>query len=236
MAQYFDGVEPGQKIEWEIARGKVTDASAIDKFGYNSAVGGSYETIWDAGGTYTYPSSAVAMTATSDAGASDNGVEITIIGLDTNYAELTETITLAGAGTATTNGEFLRVFRAFVSNGQASTDVINIDNGATTYAQIGVDFQQTMMAVYTIPAGKKGYLVSGNISSQKDKDLTAKLMMREEGGVLRTKGLVLTPGTPFQRAWIIPQEIPAKTDVEIRAKAGATGPVAAGFEIVLVDV
>jgi hypothetical protein len=92
-----------------------------------------------------------------------------------------------------------------------------------------------MMAVYTIPAGKTGYLVSGNVSSTKDKDITAKLMMREFGGVLRTKGLVLTPGTPFQRTWSIPQRIPEKTDVEIRAKAGATGPVSAGFEIVLVN-
>ena len=235
MAQRIDGVDPFQDISLEIARGRVPDVTAIDKFGLNPGVGSTYETVWDAGALYAYPSSAVAMTVTSASGASDNGVEVTIIGLDGDYVETQQTVTLGGLGVATTTQTFLRVFRAFVSNGQEATGVLDIDNGGIVYAQIQPDYQQTLMAVYTIPAGKKGYILSGNLSSQKDKDITAKLMIRQEGGVFQTKGIVLTPGTPFQRVWNIPPEVPAKADIEIRAKAGATGPVAAGFEIILVD-
>jgi len=235
MSKPISNNQPTLATGMAIALGEFNDTSSIDKFGLNSAVGTSYETVWDAGAIYAYPSSALAMTVTSASGASDNGVEVTIIGLDGDYAEVEQSVTLGGLGVATTTQTFLRVFRAFVSNGQDATGVLDIDNGGTVYAQIQPDFQQTMMAVYTIPAGKTGYLLSGNVSSTKDKDITAKLMMREEGGVLRTKGLVLTPGTPFQRTWSIPQQIPEKTDIEIRAKAGATGPVAAGFEIVLVN-
>jgi len=235
MSKPINNNQPSLNTGMAIALGEFRDTTSIDKFGLNSSVGSSYETIWDAGSVYEYPSSAVAMTVTSASGASDNGVQVTIIGLDGDYAEVEQSVTLGGLGVATTTQTFIRVFRAFVSNGQEATGVLDIDNGGTVYAQIQPEFQQTMMAVYTIPAGKTGYLVSGNISSTKDKDITAKLMMRELGGVLRTKGLVLTPGTPFQRTWSIPQTIPEKTDIEIRAKAGATGPVAAGFEIVLVD-
>jgi len=235
MSKPINNNQPSLNTGMAIALGEFRDTTSIDKFGLNSSVGSSYETIWDAGSVYAYPSSAVAMTVTSASGASDNGVVVTIIGLDGDYAEVEQSVTLGGLGVATTTQTFIRVFRAFVSNGQEATGVLDIDNGGTVYAQIQPEFQQTMMAVYTIPAGKTGYLVSGNISSTKDKDITAKLMMRELGGVLRTKGLVLTPGTPFQRTWSIPQTIPEKTDIEIRAKAGATGPVAAGFEIVLVD-
>jgi len=235
MSKPINNNQPSLNTGMAIALGEFRDTTSIDKFGLNSSVGSSYETIWDAGSVYEYPSSAVAMTVTSASGASDNGVVVTIIGLDGDYAEVEQSVTLGGLGVATTTQTFIRVFRAFVSNGQEATGVLDIDNGGTVYAQIQPEFQQTMMAVYTIPAGKTGYLVSGNISSTKDKDITAKLMMRELGGVLRTKGLVLTPGTPFQRTWSIPQTIPEKTDIEIRAKAGATGPVAAGFEIVLVD-
>ena len=235
MAQRIDGVDPYANINIEIARGRVTDTSAIDKFGINASVGSSYETIWDGGGTYVYPSTAVAMTVTSAGGATDQDVQITVQGLDGGYNSLTETVTLNASGTAITSGTFLRVFRAYVSNGQEITGTTTISNGGTTYAQIKTDYQQTMMALYTVPAGKTGYLLSGNISSQKDKDITAKLMMRQTGGVLRTQGLVLTPGTPFSRTWNIPPTIPEKTDIEIRAKSGATGPVAAGFEIMLVD-
>jgi len=234
MSKPISNNQPTLATGMAIALGEFNDTSSIDKFGLNSSVGTSYETIWDGGAVYAYPSSAVAMTVTSAGGATDEGVEVTVIGLDGDYAEKTQTVTLDAAGTATTEA-FLRVFRAFVSNGQVATDTVTIANGGVTYAQFSAEMQQTLMAVYTIPAGKTGYLVSGNLSSQKDKDITAKLMMREFGGVLRTKGLVLTPGTPFKRTWSIPQQIPEKTDIEIRAKAGATGPVAAGFEIVLVN-
>lgn len=234
MGKQIKQLQATNSTAWEIALGEIDNATSIDKFGLNPSVGSSYETVWDGSNIYTYPSSAVTMTVTSAAGATDNGAEVTVIGLDANYVEVEETVTLAGSGTATTTQTFLRVFRAYTSNGQDVTDTVTIANGGVTYAQYSAEMQQTLMAVYTIPADYVGYLVSGNLSSQKDKDITAKLMMREPGGVLRTKGLVLTPGTPFQRSWSIPLAIPEKTDIEIRAKAGATGPVAAGFEIVLV--
>lgn len=235
MAQRIDGIEPITPTAWEIARGRVTDTTAIDKFGMNSAVGSTFEPITDLG-TQLYPSSAVAMTLTSSEAGTDSGVEVTIEGLDANWEPASATVTLTAVGTATTTQTFLRVFRAYVSNGQAAQGDITISNGANNYAKILADYQQTLMAVYTIPQGKVGYILSGNLSSQKDKDLTAKLMIRLEGGVFQTKGIVLTPGTPFHRTWNIPPQVPARSDIEIRAKAGATGPVAAGFEIILVDV
>src|SRR5210317_2503903 len=78
----------------QVSRGLVTGHKRIFKFGYNGEIQNVEETIWDVGGLYAYPSSAVTMTATSSAGASDEDVEVTIQGLDTNYAELSETVTL----------------------------------------------------------------------------------------------------------------------------------------------
>ena len=234
MGKQIKQLQSTNATEWEIALGEIDNASSIDKFGLNPSVGTSFETVWDAGGIYAYPSSAVAMTVTSDAAGTDNGVEVTVVGLDTDYNEVSDTVTLAGVGTATTTQTFIRVYRAYVSNGTAPTDNIVIANTGTTYAQITYPYNQTLMAVYTIPAGYVGYIVAGNVSSTKDKDVTAKLIFTPENGVRLTKGVVLTPGTPFQRTWVVPQAIPAKTDVEIQCKAGATGEVAAGFEIVLV--
>ena len=218
-----------------VRRGMYQELGGIDKFGYLATATTSYKTVWDGDNVYTYPSSAVTMTATSAAGATDNGVEVTIQGLDTDYNELTETVTLAGSGTATTTGEFLRVFRAFVSNGQASTNDIAIGNGGTYYAYILEEYQQTLMAVYTIPKGKRGYLVSGNVSVEKNQPVVAKVMTRASGGVLRATGIVSTFGVPFQRVWQLPPVLNEKTDIEIRAKAGATTSIAAGFEILLED-
>jgi hypothetical protein len=228
-----------QTIGWPwgigVKRGDMPKMSGIDKFGYLPTATTSYKTVWDGDNVYTYPSSAVAMTVTSAAGATDEGVEITVIGLDENWTDASETVTLNASGTATTTTTFIRVFRAYVSNGQSSTDTVTIANGGTTYAQIEVEYQQTMMAVYTIPAGKRGYLISGNLSVEKSQPVVALLMVRLFGGVLRSQGIVSTFGVPFQRNWNMPPVLPEKTDIEIRAKAGATTSIAAGFEILLED-
>ena len=59
-----------------IQRGDVNNFQGIQKFGYNSSVGTSFETIWDGGGDYTFLTSAGTATATSsNTGADDNGTD-----------------------------------------------------------------------------------------------------------------------------------------------------------------
>lgn len=209
--------------------------SGLDKFGYLPTATTSFKTVWDGDNIYTYPSAATTMNVVSSVGATDDGKEITIEGLDANYDVITETVTLGGdsaGGTATTQS-FLRVYRAFVANGTSVTGTISIQQDGVAYAKITPEHQQTLMAVYTIPRGKVGYLVSGNLSVEKNQPVVAKVMTRRVGGVLRTSGLVTSFGVPFQRVWQLPPVLPEKTDIEIRAKAGATTSIAAGFEIVL---
>lgn len=235
----FDNQQKTFTVPYGIALRKnlYDGVSGIDKFGYLPTATTSFKTVWDGDNVYTYPSAATTMNVVSSAGASDDGIDITIQGLDANYDEVTETVTLGGdsaGGTATTT-EFLRVFRAFVANGTDITGTVSIQQDGTAYAKILPDYQQTLMAVYTIPRGKVGYLVSGNLSVEKNQPVVAKLMTRRVGGVLRATGIVTSFGVPFQRVWQIPPVLPEKTDIEIRAKAGATTSIAAGFEIVLED-
>ena len=209
--------------------------SGIDKFGYLPTATTSFKTVWDGDNVYTYPSSATTMNVVSSVGATDDAIQITIEGLDSDYNVITETVTLGGdsaGGTATTQ-EFLRVYRAYVANGTSVTGNITIQQDGVVYAKIQPAYQQTLMAVYTIPKGKIGYLVSGNISVEKNQPVVAQLMARRVGGVLRAQGIVSTFGVPFQRKWELPPVLPEKTDIEIRAKAGATTSIAAGFEILL---
>lgn len=218
-----------------VAYGRYPELSGIDKFGYLPTATTSYKTIWDGDNVYTYPSAATTMNVVSSAGATDNGIAITIQGLDASYNQITETVTLgddSAGGTATTR-EFLRVFRAFVSGGTNTTGNVTIEQDGVVYAKIFAEMQQTLMAVYTVPAGFRGYLIAGNLSVEKNQPVVAKLMTRLPGGVLRVSGLVTSFGVPFQRVWQIPPILPEKTDIEIRAKAGATTSIAAGFEILL---
>jgi len=212
---------------------KLEKIEGVHKFGYNSAVSTSFETVWDGGGIYAHPSSAVAMTLTSGAGATDNGVEVTVQGLDSSYNFLEETVTLAGSGTATTTALFHRVNRAFVNNGQAPTDDITIANGGTTYAQITHPYNQTLMCVYTIPAGYVGYVTQVSASVQKNQECVLQFIARKPNGVFRTLGVMASFGTPVDRKFDFPFHLEEKTDVEIRAKAGATTEIAGEIEILL---
>ena len=65
-----------------LQKGEINGFSGIQKFGYNSSVGTSFETIWTNGtGLYQYPTSATTAVATSSNTADDNGGTVHIFGL-----------------------------------------------------------------------------------------------------------------------------------------------------------
>jgi hypothetical protein len=225
----------------QVSRGLISGHKRLLKFGYNGQVQNVEETIWDVGGLYVYPSSAVAMTATSSSGATDSGIEVTIQGVDTNYNELSETVTLDASGTATTNGSFLRVYRAFVSGGTASAGNITIANSSTTYAYIAVAEQQTLMSLWTVPAGYTAYLFQIDATAftvQNNKVATIRMLTREFNGVFRTQNKFDLFEGSYHQDITCPQPIPEKTDIEFRAIADSSNAdlrVAATFDILYIE-
>ena len=224
----------------QVSRGLVDGHKRLFKFGHNPVIQDISETIWDAGGLYTYPSSAVAMTVTSGAGATDNGVAITVQGLDGDYNEVSEEVTLASTGTATTTQTFLRVYRAFVSGSQAITANTTIANGGTTYAQINTDENQTLMALWTVPAGYTAYLLDTKITAfteQNNKVATINIYARRENGVFRTADKFDVFAAAITQNYKCPIPFPEKTDIEVRAVATSSNAdlrVAAGLDIIYI--
>ena len=79
-----------------IARGAVSQTSHVNKFGYNTAVGGSFEIVSDLGTNYLPTSAGVVSVVSSDANDDDGDTgarTLEIEGLDANYDEIKETIT-----------------------------------------------------------------------------------------------------------------------------------------------
>ena len=231
-----DTYEP---FELQVARGQIQRHSSVFKFGFNPDINGTEETIWDAGGTYTYPASALSMTVTSAAGATDNGVEVTVTGLDTNWNEVTQTVTLATTGTATLATALRRVYRAYVSGSTAATGAVTIANGGTTYAQIPATDQQTLMAVYTVPAGYTAYIYKGTVSvgtANGNQYVTARLKVRTFGGVLRTAAKVTLANGFIDFDFGVPIAVTEKSDIEATGvSSGTNNAVSATFTIVLIS-
>lgn len=235
---------------WElnVSRGKVRGAFHIIKFGENLDIDGTMETIWDGGGLYTYLTSAGVLTATStdtDDDATGTGARtITVEGLDANYNQVSETLTVGGSAGSV---EFFRVFRAFVaSSGSSGTNegTISISQGATTLAQIvtagsptSTGFGQTFMAIYTVPAGYTGFIYQWDVSTAKsDGDVFLVKRGHNDNGTWRTQDVMHANVNDIERSYKFPLKIEEKSDIEVRALSTANNmKCAATFCILLVQ-
>lgn len=235
---------------WElnVSRGKVRGAYHIIKFGENLDVDGSMETIWDGGELYTYLTSAGVLTVTSsdnDDAASGTGARtVTVEGLDANYNQVSETLTVGGSAGSV---EFFRVFRAFVAtSGSSGTNegTISISQGATTLAQIrtvgsptSTGLGQTFMAIYTVPAGYTGYIYQWDLSTAKsDGDVFLVKRGHNDNGTWRSQDVMHTNQNSIERNYKFPLKIEEKTDIEVRALSSSNNmKCAATFCILLVQ-
>ena len=247
-----------------IAKGDVVGASNVNKWGnapdFDQADGEI--TVWDGaedGTAWENMSYIFSTTAAIDSISSTDNTDtedITIVGLDTNWAEVTQTVTLTGQTRAALSTSLIRVYRAYNANGtEFSGHVIIYENDTTTggvpddptliRAVIDPSNQQTEMAVYTIPAGKTGYLLGGYASTagaNKSSNYVIKFKARRFGKVFRNqqKIALADAGTSFVPfTYPIPQSYPEKTDLVVTAEmkvSGGTGAsVSAGFSVVLID-
>jgi len=226
----------------QISAGRVKDTSHVNKFGYNSAVGSSYETVTDLG-TNNLPSSAAvvsivsASTADTSAGTGARAVEIQ--GLDANYNLKTETVTMNGQSAVTTTATFIRVFRMRVTSaGTGETNAGNIiaSISSSDVARITANEGQTLMAVYTVPAKMTAYLIKFQGSLSKNQEAQFQIRAKEfNEGAWNVKGLWGTFAAAVNYDYPVPIKFTEKTDIQVRAKAGATSEIGAIFDLILID-
>jgi hypothetical protein len=238
----------------EVSKGLVPKHSFIHKFGHNLDIdtGSVPETIWSAGGLYTFPTSADTLKIISN-DVDDNGtgttgaLTIKVQGLDANYDAIEEDFTLNGQTAVTGNKEFLRVYRAFVTSAGSSeynegVITINNSNDTLTLAEIPAEGGQTQMAVYTIPRNYKGYLTSFSGAMNKATPSTAIIleMVFRKNSVKRVKQSIAidtTGSTSFVKYFTCPLPIEEKTDIYVNAKevSANNSGVFSNFSIILVD-
>lgn len=240
-----------------ISSGSVNGYSSVHKFGRNPDVDidTDPEDVWSYGGSYTFLSSAQTLYVSSS-DASDTTQSIKVEGLDANWEPQTQSATLNGQNQVALSGTWLRVFRAYNDSGTnlngdvyvAESDTLTggvPDTASKVKAHVESVYQQTLMAIYTIPAGKTGYLVKWYITinsngSTSEKECDAALYTRLDGKVFRLKeyvGLDNHGAGSWNYDYPIPLKLPEKTDVKVVADTVSSNntDVTAGFDIILID-
>ena len=232
-----------------IPSGAIPGWGFVNKFGRNIDIDATQEDIWDGGGTYTFSTTAdITDIVSSNAG---DTFDIEVQGLDTNWDLTVQTKTLTGTTSVALDTALIRVFRMRNLTGTAASGNIQCGVGSTTSsfsagnlrAQITVGYEQTRMAIYTIPNGKKGYMTNhwGNINkSNTSGALDCTLWVRSESGVFRAQtpvGLIAAGSSHYQHNYDPYPAFAEKTDIKMTG-IGSTNnfDVSAGFDLYLQDI
>jgi hypothetical protein len=222
-----------EPFDLQVARGQIMGHSTANIYGYQPSVGTTYIPVWENATAYTYP---VAATQMHLAGSAGDTASIQIVGLDANYAPISETLVLNGATAVTTVNSYFRINSMAVTVGSAT----NPSNAVTlkdltdtiTYAKINAGVGRTQAAIYTVPAGYTYYLSRVNIYTS----LNGNDYVTYQNKTISPNGVVqLTQQAPFAISYearrVMPRPFTEKTDIQLMCKINTgTGAVAVAQE------
>jgi len=212
-------------LDWPaaVALGKTGGNSARNIFGYQQTADTTLRAMWYRPNTsYVFPSSAQTMQVRSSSGS--DTMNLVINGLDANYDEISETVTLTGTGIVTTTKEFFRLNSAAIL---AGSNVGTIDIGddlagtPTYYKGIRPGDGSCQDSFFTVPRGYQFMLYridAFSADSTSAKPAIFRNFVRNESG-----RLLNVARTTFFNNMHIQRQIPfayaEKTDIQLQ---GAT--------------
>lgn len=241
----------------EARAGRIPGITLVDVFGRNPDIdsGSGFEDIWNGGGEYTGLNAVVAETISvvSDS-ADDNATGVgawtmELTGLDADYNEISEEITLTGLTPVTTTQLFIRCSFAIILTAfnPRTGPVGNITaNQSTTVANVffimPLGSNRTMVASYTVPVGKTAYIDNtfATLAKKGAASSEVKGNVRPFGGVFQTAEWYAVNSTGssyvYRNFENLSRPIPEKSDVVISADSSTNDVgIAAGFSMIIQD-
>ena len=241
-----------EPFELQVSRGQIMGHSTVIVFGYNPDVDTSEESIWPDGGVVPHPTVAsvlkISSSSTDDASAGTGARTVTIVGLDGNYDQVTETVTLNGQTAVNTTNSYLYVNQFYVAtagSGGANAGNINAGTGVVTagvpavlYDIIATGYNNRTTAHYCVPAGYTGYLTTGIVTTGQasgSTSVTAFLKQHGTDGIVRVGAVSTLNNGSVQYDFTYPYIVPEKNCVGATAiGSSANNSASAYLNIVLV--
>jgi len=202
-------------------------------------------TFWSPKTRYVYPSVPTTMTFSSssvnDTEAGTGMRTMAILGLAADYGLTIELVTLDGQNAGNSAVQWLRLLRLFgvgVGSSGENEGTVYLGTGtvtagvpATTYALIDPLKGESLMAVDTVPAGKRLIITSAYMSSGQGKTIDADLFIREPDQCWRSRQNFTGTQSEVERLPNFPIVVPPTSDIEFRGNVDlAMADVACGYE------
>jgi len=246
---------------WDIAVGKVANHTSVNKFGHTSDADNDEEvwdgaTTYE----YLNDDTFAVMYISSDNGA-DQGIDYNVQGIDSEYnhasvtctTDVTDGNTFVTCNSGSSGGsanQWWRIYRVkcidVTTNSRTRCATGNIyiskdntdvggdgvpDTATDIQAKVMPAFNQTEMAMFTIPTGKTGYLSSFYAGAVSNQDVHIGLYVREFGQPQQNKKIILVNANTSTLPYDFPITIPAKSDISIIAIQSSNADMSAGFDL-----
>lgn len=232
--------------------------STVDKFGENPEIDTSTtpEDIWEGSRLYIYDADGTAPIERIVSNNAADTMEIEVQGLDINGDLVSQTKALTGTSPVVLDTPLWRIFRMSNVGNVSLTGVVYAYIGTTiptavppasadaqTRAIINDGNNQTLMAIYTIPTGKVGFLYRGELGVSRAvtaAECRAAYYSRRFGKIFRVKKRVniSNSGTSiYQDSRSFPDVIPSLTDIRLSVESVSANNVGVfgTFDMMLVD-
>ena len=236
-----------------VSAGRISGASTVFKFGKNQDISSSgNEDVISWGGLKLFPTAASTLSIASSTVNDDDGGtginKIRIYGLDANYLEVTEEITLNGTSAVVTSNSYLRVTRMYgtlAGSVQRADGNIIATHDEGIISEIVAGDGQSADATYTVPANH--VLMIDRIAASLERSATGagaeihfeiKLFgentWREQADI----SLAASGTSHMTRDTDLWYSVPEKADVRLYVSNANTNSthIAASFDAILIDL
>lgn len=237
-------------FELQVARGQIQGHRNVTVFGFNPDVDTSQVSVWPLPSLITFPAAALQMTVSStsanDTAAGTGARTVVVQGVDANYNEVAETVTLNGQTAVTMSASLLRVNYAYVAtagSGNSAAGDIYIGTGtvtagvpATTYDIIKFDYNVTTTGSYTVPAGYTAYVSQGLFSAGQTtgaSPVQGRLLTRGVDNIRRTAAVTTVNNGVANYVFEYPLAVSEKTTLEATAVGTANNNSVSSMFIIL---
>jgi len=241
-----------EPFELQVARGQIQGHRNVTVFGFNPDVDTSQVSVWPLASLITFPATALQMTVSSssanDTSAGTGARTIVVQGLDANYNEVSETVTMNGQTAVTMTASLIRINYAYVlsaGSGNGAAGDIYIGTGtvtagvpATVYDVIKFDYNTTITGSWTVPAGYTAYVSQGLFSAGQaggSNQIQGRLLTRGVDNIRRTAAVTSINNGVADYTFEYPLAVSEKTTLEATAIGSSNNnAVSSMFILVLV--
>jgi hypothetical protein len=218
----------------EIATKQERDFSYEHKFGVNPSLTSGSQSIWTQGGLYPWDVFDTAGTLTGVSTSTSDTLTATLYGLDENWNLQEEEVTFTGTSSFTTTKTWKRVYRLTCNS--TNVGVLTFSKEGSVVLHVEAGKAQTLMAVYTVPAGYRCFGLQFTAGIGKNGDARFLMMVRDNyyNSDFRVRGEIELYQNTFTQTYAVPVPLTQKSDIDFRAMTTGNNFSATGsFDLIL---